>query len=637
MARFDRIEAGATESRSERNEDHLEGQVPCSMEERDWSCRVPSGEIHVQLRAEGFVPHYFWDRDLTLEEPLDLGEVALERGSSIVGWVLTEDEIPLGDSCRIEARPQIAGRAKPELQRKITSLSISKRVGGRGFFQISGLKPGAYELTATRDGYSPATRKSVIVTSNSETELKEDLLLQRPLDLVIQIHPSMDLSERAWRLQLMSSGFRTVKSGLADTEGVWEVAGVSSGRYRVWIANSSAQRMALEDIAVTRDTTRFDIELPITWVEGTVSLGDEPIPATIAFGGVSGAVSITMEADDEGDFVGWVPRRGDWRLDVQLADPPVFRRFSKVVVEPEDGSNVARIELKIPDTLIEGEAVKPDGVPVPDAQILISRFPAVDPPATATSEEDGRFALHGNDPGSYRLEARARSLAGQTLSSDPVDIYLPEDSSRVSTRLIMHKMTTLKGRIVSDGSGVPGASIRINDTTGPSIPPMISRKYRSDADGSFSVRLQDGLTQIELLVMAPGFVLKSFDLNPKANQEFTLPLEQHSGGEITINFNQEEESNDFLQRRPYMVKDGELQLTHYVLTHWARQNGSTGDATRMVLPNMPAGVYSVCWPYSEDSSVHEGDNVVDWRCDNKFLAPNHEAVFDPPGSDRAER
>lgn len=629
-ARFDRVKAPAGKAAQRQPVEELEGQVACRVEGSDWLCRIPVGTLHLRLRAEGFVPHYFWDVGVTLEKPSDLGLLKLARGSSIAGWVATEDELPLGEGAEVEARPRVSRQSKPELERKVRGLRITERVGDRGFFQIAGLQPGAYAVTATREGYSPEER-SVVVTPDSETELNDPLVLKRPLDVEIRIDPRIDLTRKGWRIQLMTMDFKTVGSGIAELDGTWKAPGLSAGRYRVWIANSDAERMALEEIVVTPQDTHFDIELSMIWVEGTVTLGDEdPIPATVTFGGISGVVAVTMEADDEGRFSGRLPRSGDWRVDVELEDPPIFRRYAKVPVEPEHG--VAEVELKLPDTLMEGEVVRSDGRPVPDAQLLIVRMPATDPPTSATTDEEGRFALYGNEPGDYRLEARCRTESEATLAGAPVDVHLNDESSTASVRLVVDEMTVLRGRVVSDTSSVPGAQVQVTSTRGATLPGMLVPEVRSDADGSFKLEVPAGLTEVELLVLAPGFVLKSFRLEPEASSEgLILPLDQAGGGEIAITLTPGVESGRFVPDQVYLVKDGVLRFDQVMLVRWARENGFPAEPTRIVVPGMPAGSYSACWPRPGKRSGKVEVVKTGWKCSEAILFPGQRVDLDPPG------
>ena len=215
----------------------------------------------------------------------------------------------------------------------------------RGFFQLAGIAPGEMTVTVTRAGYLPAKISPVHVPEGGEIEL-DDVVLRRPVELERRFRPAMDLSGKPWDLILIDfSGGEAPRLGTTDAEGTWKVPDLAPGQYVLLVADGQGTRMAEREIWLAPGETVQDVELDVVFVEGDVTLGDQPLVGRVVFGGTSGSVSVAMESDAEGRFAGVVSRTGSWRVDVTAKDPRVFRRFRDIEVEPNPASGVARVEL----------------------------------------------------------------------------------------------------------------------------------------------------------------------------------------------------------------------------------------------------------------------------------------------------
>lgn len=56
---------------------------------------------------------------------------------------------------------------------------------------------------------------------------------------------------------------------------------------------------------------------------GRVTLGDDPLAATLWFGGRSGVRRIRFDSDEKGRFDGWLPEEGTWPVDL-VSEEGVF-------------------------------------------------------------------------------------------------------------------------------------------------------------------------------------------------------------------------------------------------------------------------------------------------------------------------
>ena len=75
------------------------------------------------------------------------------------------------------------------------------RVDERGFFQIAGIKPGAYTLLARHPASAPTRADGLEIGADEELEL-ESLLLEEPARLEVEIYPRLSPFSRPWTLRL---------------------------------------------------------------------------------------------------------------------------------------------------------------------------------------------------------------------------------------------------------------------------------------------------------------------------------------------------------------------------------------------------------------------------------------------------
>ena len=176
-----RFIASATRDREDTG---IRGEHECPVETGGfWQCEVPVGTFDLRLRLDGFISHYFWEQALKRDTPHNLGSLALEPGSSLVGWVSTEDREVLGEDCTVVLLPQGTEEATSQRRLETTQADV------RGFFHFEGLAPGNYRLVGKKAGYAPAPVDNILIFPGLEANLRETLVLRRPLEPTFLISP----------------------------------------------------------------------------------------------------------------------------------------------------------------------------------------------------------------------------------------------------------------------------------------------------------------------------------------------------------------------------------------------------------------------------------------------------------------
>ncbi len=586
----------------------------CPIVESRWRCDVPSGTFDLRLRAPGFVSHYLWERELPPAVTVDLGRVELVPGSSVSGWLVTEDDSPIRQGTKVAAIPQATRPGAPQAEARHRSLANRAAVTDRGFFHLQGLLPGAYVLDAEQEGYVPLRSRTVVVIEGLPSELIEPLVLTRPADLRVTVDPPVDRLGEPWGLTLgqQQSGART---GRSEPDGSWTTKALRPGTYTLMVASSQGSRLAVEEVEVEGPATEHWVALDFVEVEGALTLGGEPLAAELAFGRADGPVSIRLQADEEGRFSGSLPRSGNWDVDVRSKSAGISRRLRAIEVEPAAGSDYAWVEIDLPATRIEGEVVDAQGHGVARATVLAVPVPTEvgDPaerPSHVRSEDDGSFVLSGFEPALYRLQAIRIMREGRQLS-EPVEVTLDQDDPPRRVRLVLDSQP-FRGRVLSGSGGVAGVTVTaraLGVTPGISIPAA-----RTGPDGRFELSLPAGAGEAELTVLAPGFLFYRRLVAIPDGQELPITLQQQGGGTLVIR------PNDAIvlaggQGLPWIVREDGTDLDLGTLSRWSMLNRAPPAGAVLEAPKMPSGTYRVCWPLSRERRA-EGDKP---HCDQGYL------------------
>lgn len=560
-----------------------------------WACEVPAGTLDLAIQAQGFIPHYRWGLRLAAGGSLPLGDVVLRRGASLAGWVVVEDGKPVSDRCKARLRPAVApGGAGPDtairLQRAIQEVPVDKK----GFFQIDGVAPGAYLLEVEQPGYAPARVFPLDVWQGSETFLRQPITLHPPLTLELTVSPSLDWLGKPWRVRIArSSDFSAnvegepVFDGPADREGLARAKGIAPGAFRIVIADSAGNRFySHPDLRIDDpDDARQSVEIDLIYVRGTVRLGDEPLAATLWFGGRFGSTWIEMSSDEEGKFEGVLPRLGTWRVDVAASDPKI-ESHAEVEVKP-DREGEAAIEVRLPNTLFFGKVVDEADRPVADANVSLTTVMAA-ATTTTRSGPDGEVEIRGVPEGRISVTAEASSAAGR-LTGDEMIVDLAEGRPMGPLRLVLRRTRVLSGRVQSFRGPVAGAVVRVSSFR----PPLgFTDSGRTGLDGSFSVRIPVKAEALLAIVSAPGHALKALEF-PVTEHTVILNIPEN-GGSLDVALSETAEQAQARKLTLAVLQDGRF-LPPSTLYRWAAGHGLRfQDQTGIHLPRMAPGEYKVC-------------------------------------------
>ncbi|HSK80803.1 MAG TPA: carboxypeptidase-like regulatory domain-containing protein [Thermoanaerobaculia bacterium] len=590
--------------------------MSCPVREAIWECAVPAGRLDLRIKSEGLIPVYQWGTGVEPGKTKDLGTLSLRRGASVAGWVQLEGGEPPARPVRVALSPQTAAYSNtPHDAERLRALAWETRTNERGFFQIEGVTPGSYVVTASDTGFAPARVSPVVVREGLQAEILEPIVLARPLSLEVVLDPSVDPYGQPWKLQLYperapDASVEGSWKGTASQEGRWTQTGLAPGDYRLFIVGDLESRWAHQEIRLERGGPPVFVEIPVVWVEGKVTLGDEPLAATLWFGGRSGERRIRFDADEKGRFEGALPEEGTWPLALASEEQDLELNLKPVEVKRLPGKRAAKVDVRVPDTTLAGEVVDDQGRKVPGAYVDVIRERG----HSVTTDEDGEFEFRGIEPGPAGVEAQ-----DQGRTSGMVEVTVSEDRNAPRLRLVLRKETQVQGRVFSSAGPVPGAELLAFPSVA-DVPFATGVEAVTRADGSFTLSFPANVQAFHLTVFAPGYAFRMLPVVVERDKALEVPVET-SGGTLVLEM-------PGLRRedpQPLLAHKGSFTPLP-LLSRWIRlQRVQSQDPRRIVIPNMEAGDYSVC--RNAGLELRQGKEPPGDRCVSGFLAPHGELVL----------
>ncbi len=571
------------------------GEVTCRPQEDVWTCRIPAGRLDLRFTADGYVTQYRWDVEVAGGGVVELEPLVLRRGSAVSGWVENEKGEPVKET-QVALSPRSLGLHRNAVDRaRMKRLTLQARTNHRGFFQIAGVEAGEYVIEANKVPFAPA-RATVQVLEGGETLIADPpLVLRAPQVIEAYVDPPVPPVGEHWTIRLVqldrsSQAMAVIEPTPVSLAGFWSSEPLAPGRYWLTLYRKDAERWFGQELELDNDTAPVFIDLPVVRVCGTVLLGDDPLPATVWFGGKTGAVSVKLVTDSDGRFEGFLPRAGRWNIDIAAAKRPVRRSFQREIIKPP-GIACAELDLPVPNTRFECLVVHESGVAAPGAIVDITSQEEV---ATdrESSDDEGRFDVYGLPPGLVTVKA-SKGYQDSFYYSDEIAVMLEEGEEPELVTLVLRPELRIRGRVIAgvDGRGVPGARIKAEPCQ---MRVGIIRMHTSDAAGYFEVHLPAETREFYLSVAAPGYAFEFLRLPADPDRDLVIPVGWASGtliGDLPASFDRDSWDSPLV----LLYHSGAREHLSYLVGWWATFEGKTEDGkNHFIIPSMKPGQYNVC-------------------------------------------
>jgi hypothetical protein len=594
------------------------GLATCAVsKEGDWRCRLPAGRLDVALHPKGFVPHYLWNAGVTAGETSVLGSWKLIRGASVAGWVAQEDGTP-AEGCQVRLEPATApGRPNDPVLGFLRSVANEVPCQKKGFFQFSAVAAGSYTLVA-REGDARAQMSPVEVWDGAESRLMAPLMLRRPVDFEVTLSPPADWLGRPWRIEVRraseySAGWEEPSyRAEASLDGRLRIPKQSPGRFWITVYDRLGNAIFSDShVDLTDSTQPYPIALDMLWIEGRIKLGEEPVAGRLFFGGRSGATSIAMTSDEDGRFEGPLPKPGDWRVDIEAAEPRL-KASVKVEVKPKGEGGRASVAIELPDTRVYGKVVDPAGAPAPNAEVSLSSTIST---LQTEADQKGEFEIRAFPKGTLELSAARAAGKGGREVSDPYTFEASEDSPPGPVVLALRRNQTLRGKVLAATGPAIGATVSAWPAAGGD---GVVSTVRSRLDGSFELEVPEGTRIVQAVVSPPGGVLKAYEVNVSSDAELMFQVEPE-GGELAIDLGKKEPAEDGI----LVVWQEDIGIPIGTLIRWTEGHGVRfQDHGQVRIPRLAPGYYTVCLGAT---AVIAPSELEDWKknrgkCASGYLA-----------------
>lgn len=596
-----------------------------------FECTVPAARTDAKLGVRGFAPTYLWSLRIQPGSALELGVVPLRPGASLAGWVEFEkrkaEEV---GTAEVKLRPAVMATGSETMdahQRKRLKLrALSTVSDDRGFFQLTDVPPGSYDLTVSREGFATAKVSDLVVLANAETRLSDPVRLHLPWKLEVVVDPPFSPTDDPWTVSLIPRGREDLDDfhrSETDLSGWASFSGVEEGKHLLVVETSSfpstglEARWAIEEIDVEAGQGPIDIRIPWVAVEGTVSRGGEPAQTSLWFVGLEGRQRVLLRSDEEGRFEGFLPSEGLWDIEVSPStELPALQKLEPVEVSKPPGKRTAEITVEIPSTLVSGRVTTEEKDGVPNASVLLVSSEKRSREAQTVSGSDGSFEIRGVRAGPAWLWAEADDRTSEWL---PVEIE--EDRETAEIELVVRRHSRVEGWVSSPTGKVPGALITVLPETSDGTPVAASRVL-TGPDGHFSLTLPKTASSARAVVYPPGYSLSlvRIDLDGLDGSPLHLPVTD-SGGTLIIHF--------ATAPVPALLHHGGTFIHLDALVDWGTRQGAgwSEDGEQLVLPRVESGDYTMCL-----SGRAGGEGISDTdagpRCVGGFLPRDGELVIE---------
>lgn len=582
-------------------------------------CKVPSAEMDVALKVPGYSTARWWAVKPPPHGKLTVGPATLFRGSAFSGYVRKES--PSGSPCvrcRVLLRDSASTNGSAAAQPKAAERTAEAFTDSRGFFQMTGLNPGLSPFMVIAAAH--ATHKDQVrLASSSESELVDPIVLQRQRTLHVIATPTRDPSGEPWRVSVLeqrSGVYLEVASGLISTEEGWTSSIAQGRRYALEVRTSRGSIWLVDvEIGEGRDDVERRLDLKGVSITGRITLGDDPLAATLELRSGDGRASSSATSGIDGEFAATLPVGENWVATVESESPRVVRTV-RLGDCCKDGDFV---EVKVPDTGgIVGRVVDSRGDVVPSAILRMTRQSGGGE-AQSLMVNGAHFELTGLAAGQHWISAEA-TLPGSdvVLQSEEVSFRVGPDEESSSTTLTIRLRDAEKfsGRVISRSTGGPLTGVRV-DRFFPSVRAGTSPSVSTtDSDGRFSVDVPLDEPHLCLLFQGPG--VPSFFLGVDRSEPGLLVPLDDVGGVLQVEVRTRAEGGGSGISWPLLVRDN-CRVMPMQLGPSTDRTTSDGEIVRTFTAIVGSGPWNLCvfdeagllgWPSRRPEAASCRDGVV---------------------------
>lgn len=481
-----------------------------------FTIEAPPGRGTLAVDAEG---HAHTELDLDVpggRDAVDLGDVKLDVGLAIAGWVRD----PAG-------QPIEGAQLVVYLFRLRSGRPVEARSHADGSFVLAGLDPGVQRVSVSATGYGDRELRLDAGSRDQEIVLQPaGTIVGLVVDAGGRPVPAAHLKARAMETKAYAPSFPYEAD--ASAEGRFSIEDLPAGRYLVIGSApgslSAPRKNVTVDAGQTTDVGRLVLEAGGTIRGSVTDASGRPLPGSGVrlqspgdrFRRIQELPESTTDVDGRFELTGVPPGRA-----VVLASHPGYAEGHSAAldVDPEAGPAETQVVLT-EGGRIEGRVHHRDGTGVGGLVVRAlplegpSRFQLQSGPVTAP---DGSFVIEHLPAGHYHVAILA-GTAGYLRSTESRQVEVADGATTPLDFSLQDVLVS--GHLTRGGAPLAGARIRLRPTTG-NVTIMMSGNVGSPASGPTrmeALAADDGL--YTLIADGPGSYLVTVST---ADQKLALP------------------------------------------------------------------------------------------------------------------
>ena len=507
---------------------------------------VLPGTYEVTVRCQGHVAEESYPDVVISDASLEGLSWTVHAGQTIRGVVVDAAGEPL-EGARVSAR----GKATDDPRARLAS-SWGERTEADGEFELSGLLPGTYELSARHDDQpSPHEPFEVVVPEGQDVaDVTLTMLASGEVHGIVRDEKGTAVSGVSVRLD--GPGWA---GATTNDEGRFVMQGVEVGEHRVkaqrgWSDTMRAPGASDDDEAGQRVEVRAgevsEVELVVESQNGRITgrvVGEGGEPVADAF------VEAVRESDSAAKSQGGGRGRARWgswsrqpvltdedgRFTLEdLAEQGVYAVYANrkgggeaIAEHVAVGSDV---ELAIGETGVLAGVARIDGGGFPERfQISVTDRASGIYESDRFFRTEGQWRLTNLPPGKYEVVVDGSEGNAKT------EVELSEGGEVTDVELVLTPRITLKGTLVDAETGEPVPGLKVNASADGGrfmfrggAGGKANQEDVSDAQGHFVV--EDAPTgKVRLMVTPPGFTDNDYGFTWLTRQVPTEPRTQDLG------------------------------------------------------------------------------------------------------------
>ncbi len=478
---------------------------------------VAPGEIHLVIRAEGFVASEL--KDLVVEPGQDLEDVIvrLERGATVLGRVTDVNGLPVAD---VEVATQPTARSFTMAGR------ASTRSGDDGRYRLDGVRTGRQSIVATHADHAPVEKSFDVEAGENQL----DIAFEASVEISGRIVDSLGAPIGGAHVGLSGRGrFRSDQAVRTDSSGAFSLDFATPGTNELTAdADGFAPRTEKVEVGpggLSGVEIRLDQGAAI--VGRILGLDERELAGIEVFANTRQAWAMGVVAAD-GTYRIEDLAPGKYSLS---AHHQASGRSAEGTVDVVDGTPETVLDLEFDDAgLVLTGQVLDGGEPLDSGWVTVQ---GVDVASGGGGEldHDGRFEINGLEEGRHTLHVMG--FSGEMVHREEIDVTR-------STDIVVRVATAqLSGHVTDATSGEPiaGAELKLESTRVSNDPMMFfgAASETTDSNGFFrfsEASVGDYLLRVQRDGYAPSE--RSITVSEGIDEEVEIRLSPTEGVRVRV-------------------------------------------------------------------------------------------------------